>query len=115
MLSIVANACVPVLSVYLDAAPGSEPIKTVITILSSFATVATSLLILFNAKELWAKYRHSASSLTSLLHQYYTRTSTFEGLEDEAAFRLLARLAEAQMSSENNTWSDLMKRDAQKS
>lgn len=110
-LSIVATACVPVLSVFLDTAPGSEPLKAVITVLSSFATVVTSLLILFNAKELWAKYRNSASSLTSLLHQYYTGTNAFEGVEGDEAFRLLARLAEAHMSSENSSWSDLMKRD----
>lgn len=111
-LAIVANACVPVLSIYIKTADGNETIKTIITILSSCATVFTSFLILFNAKELWAKYRNSASFLTSLLHQYYTGTSAFEDVEGDAAFRLLARLSESHLNSESSKWNDLMSRES---
>ena len=52
ILSIVANALVPVLSVFLKTADGSEIIKLLITIISSFAAVTASILVLFNAKEL---------------------------------------------------------------
>lgn len=109
-LAIIMNACVPVFSLYIKTADGNETVKTVITILSSCATVCTSLLILFNAKELWMKYRHSASVLTSLLHQYYTGTGTFEDTDGEEAFRLLARLSEEHLNTENSSWSDLIKR-----
>ena len=111
-LAIVANACIPVISIYIKTADGNETIKTIITVLSSCATVFTSLLVLFNAKELWAKYRGSASFLTSLLHQYYTGTSTFEDLDDEAAFRMLARLSESHLSSESSSWSDLVNKES---
>lgn len=109
-MSIVANALVPVFSVFLKTADGDEGIKVIITLLSSFSVVVTSLLVMFNAKELWSRYRSSASGLTSLLHQYYTRTGVFEELEDQAAFRLLAKLAESQFAEENKGWSEFLAR-----
>lgn len=109
ILSIVANALVPVLSVFLKTADGNEIIKLLITIISSFAAVTASMLVLFNAKELWNKYRSSASALTSLLHQYYTRTGVFEDVEGDAAFRLLARLAEERLDEEHRAWGESLK------
>ena len=109
-LSIVANAMVPVLSVFLKTAEGDSWIKFTITLLSSCAVIATSLLVLFNSRELWTQYRTSASTLTSLLHQYYTHTGIFEDVEGDAAFRLLARLTENQLEAENDHWSESLGR-----
>lgn len=109
-LSIVANAMVPVLSVFLKTAEGDSWIKFTITLLSSCAVIATSLLVLFNSRELWTRYRTSASTLTSLLHQYYTHTGIFADVEGDAAFRLLARLTENQLEAENDHWSESLGR-----
>ncbi len=107
--SIVANALVPVCSVFLKTADGNEGMKFLIAALSSLALIATSLLVLFNAKELWNKYRRSASSLTSLLHQYYARTGLFDELGEQEAFRLLAKMAETYLDEENKEWSTLLR------
>lgn len=110
--SIVANALVPVCSVFLKTADGNEGMKFLIAALSSLALIATSLLVLFNAKELWNKYRRSANSLASLLHQYYTNTGVFDGLGEQEAFRLLAKMAEACLDEENKEWSTLLRQSA---
>lgn len=110
--SIVANALVPVCSVFLKTADGNEGMKFLIAVLSSFALIATSLLVLFNAKELWNKYRRSANNLTSLLHQYYTQAGMFDGMEEREAFRLLAKMAEAYLDEENKEWSTLLRQSA---
>ena len=107
-VSIVANALIPIFSVYLETTDGNTTIKTIITILSSLSVVITSLLVLFNTKELWAKYRSSASNLTSLLHQYYTLTGVFEDVEGDVAFRLLAKLSEAHFQEENQSWNQML-------
>ncbi len=110
--AITANALVPVLSLFIvTETHGSTVIKVLVTALSSLAVVISTLLTLFSAKELWAKYRSSASSLTSLLHQYYTRTGAFEGLEDEQAFLMLAKLSETHFNEESKAWGELSRRD----
>ncbi len=110
--AIVANALVPVLSLFIvTETHGSAVIKVLVTALSSLAVVITMLLTLFSAKELWAKYRSSASNLTSLLHRYYTRTGVFEGLDDDQAFLVLAKLSEEHFSEENKAWGELSRRD----
>ena len=106
--SIVANAMVPVCSVFLKTADGNDGLKFIIAALSSFALIATSLLVLFNAKELWNKYRSSASNLTALLHQYYAHTGIFEDLEAQDAFRLLSKMSESLLDEENKNWSALL-------
>lgn len=111
IIAIIANALVPICSVFLETADGSKGIKVTIAALSSFALVVTSLLTLLNARELWTKYRRSASSLTSLLHQYYTRTGLFEEMADQEAFRLLAKLSENHFDEENKTWGELLKQN----
>lgn len=107
-LAIVANAMVPVCSVFLETADGNDGLKFIIAFLSSCALVATSLLVLFNAKELWNKYRRSAMGLTALLHQYYARTGVFEQMGEQEAFRLLSRMAESILDEENKDWSALL-------
>ena len=107
--TIVANAMVPVCSVFLKTADGNEGLKLLIAALSSFALIATSLLVLFNSKELWNKYRRSANTLSSLLHQYYTHTGVFEGMGAEEAFRLLAKMAETCLDEENKEWSTMLR------
>ena len=110
--AIIANAMVPVCSVFLKTADGNDWLKFLIAALSSLALIATNLLVLFNSKELWGKYRRSASNLSSLLHQYYSRCGAFEGLEEADAFRLLANLAEAHLDEENQEWSALLQQNA---
>ena len=110
--SIVANAMVPVCSVFLKPADGNDGLKFIIAALSSFALIATSLLVLFNAKELWNKYRRSATGLTALLHQYYAHTGVFDQMEEQEAFRLLSRMAETLLDEENKDWSTLFQNSA---
>ena len=112
-LAIIANALVPVISVFLKTANGNDGLKFIITALSSSALIATSLLTLFNAKELWTKYRRSATDLTSLLHQYYTRTGMFDDMTDRDAFRLLAKLTETRLDEESKNWSESLRQNKQ--
>ena len=111
-VAIIANALVPICSVFLETADGSNGIKVTIAALSSFALVVTSLLTLLNARELWTKYRRSASSLTSLLHQYYTRTGLFEDMAEQDAFRLLAKMSEDHFNEENKSWGEMLKQNS---
>jgi len=111
-VAIVANAMVPVVSVFIKTADGNDGLKFIIAALSSLALIASSLMALYNARELWAKYRRSAGDLTSLLHQYYTRTGVFDGLGEQEAFRTLATVAEARLDEENKDWSALLQQSA---
>lgn len=112
ILTILANATVPILSIYLPSAAGAIHLKAMIAALSSCATVFSSIMVLFNAKELWTKYRINASRLTSFLHQYYSRSGIFAELDDESAFRLLVQMSEAQMEGENKDWGTMVDRAA---
>lgn len=112
ILTILANAAVPILSIYLPSAPGTTHLKAMIAAFSSCATVFSSIMVLFNAKDLWTKYRLNASRLTSFLHQYYSRSGVFAKLDDEDAFRLLVQMSEAQMENENKDWGTMFDHDA---
>lgn len=99
--AIAANAMIPVVSVFL---PSATIPKLIITLLSAVAAMVSSILILFNARELWAKYRLNASRLQALRHQYYTRSGIFAGMDEEQAFQQLVALCEQQMQEENTSW-----------
>lgn len=107
--AILANALIPVVSVFL---PSATLPKLAITLLSSCAAVVSSVLVLFNAKDLWTKYRHNASRLTALLHQYYAGTGAFAGLDQDEAFHLLTRMSEQEMEEENKGWENMFQHDA---
>ena len=109
--AILANALIPVVSVFLPSGELGVP-KFIITCLSACAAVLSSVLVLFNAKDLWTRYRFSASRLTSLLHQFYSRSGVFDSMEDDEAFRLLVKLSEAQMENENKDWESMFDHDA---
>lgn len=110
ILTILANAVVPILSIYLPSAAGAVHLKAAIAALSSCATVFSSVMALLGAKDLWTKYRTNAGRLTSFLHQYYSRSGIFAELGDEEAFRLLVRMSEAQIESENKDWGTMLDR-----
>lgn len=105
VLSIAANALIPILSLYLNTP--NTAVKLAITCLSSLTAVITSCLMVFNSKNLWLKYRRSATRLESLLHQYYTGVGPFEGLEETPAFHLLVRQSEEAMLEESENWTTL--------
>lgn len=107
--AILANALIPVVSAFL---PSATLPKLIITSLSSCAAVISSVLVLFNAKDLWTKYRHNASRLTALLHQYYAGTGVFAALDKDQAFHLLTRLSEQEMEEENKRWESMFEHDA---
>lgn len=86
--------------------------KLIITSLSSCAAIFSSVLILFNAKDLWTKYRTNASRLTALLHQYYSQSGVFVDMDAEEAFQQLVRLTESQLEEENRGWGILLDHDA---
>ena len=104
--AISANAMIPVVSVFLLSA--TIP-KLIITLLSAVAAMVSSILILFNARELWAKYRLNASRLQAFRLQYYTRSGIFAGMDDEQAFLRLVEVSEQQMQEENSDWESTLK------
>ena len=99
--AIVANAMIPVVSVFL---PSATIPKLIITLLSAVAAMVSSSLILINARDLWAKYRLNASRLQAFRHQYCTRSGIFAGMDDEQAFQRLVEACEQQMQEENSNW-----------
>lgn len=103
--AIVANAMIPVVSVFL---PSATVPKLIITILSSAAAVVSSILVLFNARDLWAKYRLNATRLQAYRHQYYTRSGIFAGMEEEDAFQRLVAVCEQQMQEESSSWETML-------
>lgn len=111
ILIIIANAAIPVVSLYLPSGEYTVP-KLIIACLSAGAAVLTSVLTLYGAKDLWSKYRTNASRLTAYLHQYYSASGPFAELGEEEAFRLLVTLCEAQMETENKSWETLLGRQA---
>ncbi len=109
ILAVVTSALVPVVSVFM---PSDIVPKLIITLLSATTTILTSLQVLFNAKDLWTKYRFNASRLTACLHQYYSHSGPFAGHSEEEAFQLLVQMSEAQMEDENKGWGTMFKHDA---
>lgn len=109
IVSIVANALIPIISIFLTS--NTLP-KVLITCLSSCTAILSSILVLFNAKDLWTKYRISASRLTALLHQYYSHSGRFAELEERQAFLLLVQLSESQMENEIKGWEGMFDHDA---
>lgn len=107
--AIVASALVPVVSVFM---PSDIVPKLIITLLSATTTILTSVQVLFNAKDLWTKYRLNVSRLTAFLHQYYAHSGPFAGHSEEEAFQLLVELSEAQMADENKGWSGMFDHNA---
>ena len=99
--AIVANAMIPVAAVFL---PSATIPKLIITLLSAIAAMISSILILFNARDLWAKYRRNASRLQAFRHQYFTRSGLFAGMDDEQAFLRLVELSEQHLQEENSSW-----------
>ena len=99
--AIAANAMIPVVSVFL---PSATIPKLIITLLSASAAIVSSVLILFNARDLWAKYRLSATRLQAFRHQYFTRSGIFAGLDEEQAFQRLVEVSEQQIQEENSSW-----------
>lgn len=112
--AVVANSAVPVVSLFLPSSKSGEfpAAKLAVLLLSACAAVITSMLTLFNAKDLWNKYRNNANRLQALLHQYYSGSGVFEDMEEEQAFRLLVRLSEDQMEEENKGWENMFSHDA---
>lgn len=107
--AVVASALVPVVSVFM---PSDIVPKLIITLLSATTTILTSIQVLFNAKDLWTKYRANATRLTAFLHQYYAHSGPFAGLGEEEAFQLLVQMSEAQMEDENKGWGSMFDHNA---
>lgn len=105
MMSIVANAMIPILSLYISTP--NKTAKLMITCLSSAAAIVSSFLMVLNSKNLWLKYRRHANDLTSLLHQYYAGAGIFFRLGEEEAFEQLVEKSEDIFNSESENWSGL--------
>lgn len=105
--TIILNAMIPIVSLFLPAA--DIVTKLTITLLSSAATVLTSIQALSGAKDLWTKYRNNASHLTASLHQYYAHTGAFADKTPEEAFQLLSAVCESKMEEEYQQWAQILK------
>lgn len=107
MATIIANAMIPIISIFLPTSTGP---KLIITGISAFNAILTGALTMFGAKELWGKYRQNASRITALLHQYYAHSGIFADKGEDEAFKLLVNLCEAKMEEENNGWENIIGR-----
>ncbi|MFF4195205.1 DUF4231 domain-containing protein [Nonomuraea sp. NPDC001831] len=95
-LAVVGAAVVPVLvNIKLPY------VEIATTLISLMVVILVSLESVYHYREQWKNYRSTEQALGQELFHYKTRTGVFEGLEDEAAFKVLVERVENAIASEN--------------
>lgn len=94
--TVVGGACVPAL-INLDL----KYVRAFTTILSLMVVILVSLESVFHYREQWKNYRSTEQMLGHEKIFFQTRTSSYEGITDDEAFRLLVDRVESAIAAEN--------------
>lgn len=100
-ITFLLSACIPIFSLLLDL---GLAIKLIVVALSSSITIITSIMSLYNYKDLWIQYRSNCEILKSVLHRYKTKTGEFCSKSNQANFKLLVSSCEEYMTNEFKCW-----------
>lgn len=103
---IILTAAIPILTLFLDAAPW---VKYIIALLGATSTVLTSVLFLRRSKENWIESRSICEALKSEKEKYLHNCGQYQDLPQPARDALLVDTCEDLMNKERANWSTRMK------
>lgn len=101
VISICISIIIPGLSIISDF---HWAIKFAIAILSSGVAGISSIMALFNYKDIWVQYRISCETLKSNLILYFTHQNQYKDLDEDEAFSKLISSCEAHFTKEFSEW-----------
>lgn len=102
--AIIITALIPIATLLLNVSSISFFIQILIALLSSVASIISSILALCKYKELWIQYRSNCELLKSVLHRFYTKSGEFSNKSDKSAF-------EQHCTKEFDNWNDIYSKD----
>ena len=106
IISIILSALIPVLTLKIDG-DSSLNFKIAVTGFSSAVTAISSVLTLYNFRELWVEYRANCEILQSILHRFFNRSGEFANKKDVEMYNLLINSCEEYLTKEFNRWREI--------
>lgn len=107
IIAIIVTAIIPILTLLLDFECINLMARILIAILSSSATVVSSINSLYKNKELWIQYRSNCEILKSVLHRFYTKSLEFSNKSENEAFEILVSNCEKYLTQEFDSWNNI--------
>lgn len=102
--TVMAGGIVPVLvnvEASINKLVGYPVMKAVVTAISLLVVVSVSMESVYHYREQWKNYRSTEQLLGHEQFEFLARVGSYEGLEDDRAFKLFVERIENAISSEN--------------
>lgn len=106
IISIILSGLIPVLTLMIDG-DSTLNYKIAVTGFSSAVTAISSILTLYNFRELWVEYRANCEILKSILHRFFNKSGEFANKTSQDIHNLLINSCEEYMTKEFNRWREI--------